>query len=320
MNNSHQPQDRFSWLWLIIGAVLMAFASLQPSLALAAWLAPVFLLRFVRSHRARAGLPMVALAMCLALGINWYIGMQPNAILVASGVIVGLLYTCGYAVDRLVAPRFNGLSRALIFPLAMTTIDWLGSYLAGMLTPFLLPSLFSVSGAWDSPGYTQAGSLLLVQIVALTGMWGLTFLMALFASTLNALWESGFAWRHARASLIAFGMALTAVLVWGGARLQFSPPAQPSVRVAAIVSRDDLFPTISDVSPGDLMPGTSAQRTNVSLRFAPIAENMFARTREEAQAGAKIITWGEAGAPVLEEDMTALIERSAALAHEEQIY
>lgn len=314
------PLDRFAWLWLIIGATLMAFASLQPSLPLAAWLAPVFLLRFVRTRRARVGLSVVAVAQCVALGINWYIGTAPNAILAISGVIVGLLYTCGYAVDRLLAPRLSGLAQVLVFPLAMTTVDWLGSQLAGALTPFLLPSLFSLAATWDSPGYTQTGNLLLLQIVALTGMGGLTFLMSFFASTVNALWENSFNWRPARASLIGFGAVLAAVLLWGGARLAFFQPAEPTVRVAAIASRDDLFATISDVNPGDLMPGTPTQRANIGITFAPIAEDLFARTLREAQAGARIITWAEAGAPMLEEDMAALIERAGAVAHEEQIY
>ena len=319
-SNNRLPTARLAWLWLIIGATLIAFASLQPSLPLAAWLAPVFLLRFVRTRRARVGLSLVALAQCVALGINWYFGTAPTAFLAISGVIVGLLYTCGYAVDRLLAPRLRGLAQVLVFPLAMTSVDWLGSRLAGILTPFLLPSLFGAAATWDSPGYTQTGNLLLLQIVALTGMWGLTFLMTFFASTVNALWENNFSWRPARASLIGVGAVLAAVLLWGGARLAFFQPAQPTVRVAAIASRDDLFATISDVNPGDLMPGTPTQRASIGVSFAPIAEDLFARTVKEARAGARIITWGETGAPMLEEDMAALIERAGVVAHEEQIY
>jgi apolipoprotein N-acyltransferase len=318
--SNHSPHDRFAWLWLILGTALIAFASLQPSLPLAAWLAPVFLLRSVRTRRARVGLLLVALAQCVALGVNWYIGTAPTAFLAISGVIVGLLYTCGYAVDRLVAPRLSGLAQALVFPLAMTTVDWLGSQLAGVMTPFMLPSLFSVGAAWDSPGYTQAGNLLLLQVVALTGMWGLTFLMTFLASAVNALWENGFSWRPARASLLGFGALLAAALIWGGARLAFFSPAQPSVRVAAIAPREDLFATISDVKPGDLMPGTPTQRASIGVSFAPIAEDLFARTLREARAGARIITWAETGAPMLEEDMAALIERAGAVAHEQQIY
>jgi len=319
-SNNRLPIDRFAWLWLIIGATLIAFASLQPSLPLAAWLAPVFLLRFVRMRRALVGLSLVALVQCVALGINWYIGTAPTAILAIPGAIVGLLYTCGYAVDRLLAPRLSSFAQALVFPLAMITVDWLGSQLAGALTPFLLPSLFGVAATWDSPGYTQAGNLLLLQIVALTGMWGLTFLMMFFASTVNALWETGFRWRPARASLIGFGAALAVTLIWGGARLTFFQPAQATVQVAAIASRDDLFATIYDVSPGDLMPGTPAQRASIGISFAPIADDLLARTVREARAGAKIIAWSETGAPMLEEDMAALIERAGVVAHEEQIY
>jgi apolipoprotein N-acyltransferase len=147
MKTGHQSQNRLSWLWLIIGVTLVSFASLQPSLPPAAWLAPVFFLRFMRMYRPHVGLLLVAVAQCLALGINWYIGTAPKAILAISGVSVGLMYTGGPAVDRLFAPRLRGLSRALVFPLAMTSVDWLGSQLSGALTSLHLASLFGVSAA-----------------------------------------------------------------------------------------------------------------------------------------------------------------------------
>src|SRR5262245_36851495 len=164
------------WLWLIVGAALLPFTSTVPSLWFATWLAPVFLLRFARTHRARLGIPLIALVQAIALGINWYIGSQPSPLAV-SGVVVGLLATLAYLVDRLLTPRLSGLVRTLVFPLALTTIDWLGSLIASLVTSFLIPSFFAVGGAFDSPGYTQAGLLPLVQIVAVTGMWGLTFLI-----------------------------------------------------------------------------------------------------------------------------------------------
>src|SRR6266508_1691627 len=115
--------SRWSWLWLVIGAALLPFTSIQPSLAIAAWLAPVFLLRFARTQRARVGLPMLALVQSVALGVNWYIGSTPNTMLALGGVGVGLLATVAYAADRLLTPRLRGLSSILVFPLALTTID-----------------------------------------------------------------------------------------------------------------------------------------------------------------------------------------------------
>jgi apolipoprotein N-acyltransferase len=157
-----------------------------------------------------------------------------------------------------------------VFPLALTTVDFVGSRLGSALTPFLLPSLFSVSGAWDSPGYTQAPYLPLLQVVSLTGMWGLTFLMAWFASAINALWEHRFHWQPVRTGTLAFCTTLVAVLIFGSVRLAFFPPAQPTVRVATIAYRQDLFPTITDINPQSLMPGTPTDRADARTRFAPI--------------------------------------------------
>src|SRR5215213_3000254 len=233
-----------SWLWLAVGTVLLPFTSLVPSLWLAAWIAPVFLLRFARTQRARVGIPLIALVQAVTLGINWYIGTAPNPFLPVSGVGIGLLATLAYLIDRLLTPRLSGLARTLVFPLALTTIDWLGSLLAGLLVSFLLPSLFAVSGTWDSPGYTQAGLLPLIQIVSVSGMWGLTFLIGWFAGVVNAIWEQRGNWRAVRFCVLGFAAALLAVLGFGLARLASPLPSTPAVPVAAIASREDLFATI----------------------------------------------------------------------------
>jgi len=50
-----------SWLWLACGAALLPFTLLQTTIAFAAWLAPIFLLRFSRTVPAWA-LPALAVA------------------------------------------------------------------------------------------------------------------------------------------------------------------------------------------------------------------------------------------------------------------
>lgn len=311
--------DRLSWLWLVIGAALLPFTSLVPSLWLATWLAPVFLLRFARTQRAWVGIPLIALVQAIALGSNWYLGTAPSP-LAASGVGVGLLATLAYLIDRLLTPRLAGLARTLVFPLALTTIDWLGSILASLLTRWLVPSLLAVSGTWDSPGYSQAGLLPLVQIVAVTGLWGLTFLIAWFASVANAVWEQRGLGRAARGPVLGFCAALLAVLGFGVVHLVSPLPTAPAVRVATIAPVEDLFATISDLNPGTLMPGTPTQRADAGAQFAPIADDLFRRSAQAAQDGARIIAWGETAAPVLEEDVPTLLARAAALARQQGIY
>jgi apolipoprotein N-acyltransferase len=114
-------------------------------------------------------------------------------------------------------------------------------------------------------------------------------------------------------------LAPSAVLLFGGLRIAAPSSTAPTVPVAAIASREDLFATISDLNPGELMPGTATQRANARSHFAPIADDLFARTERAARDGAKIITWAETGAPVLAEDAPALIVRAASLARQQGI-
>src|ERR1700694_1554262 len=52
---STRNTDRLSYLWLAIAAALFVFAGFQWVIPLAAWLAPLFLLRFVRTQRPLPG-------------------------------------------------------------------------------------------------------------------------------------------------------------------------------------------------------------------------------------------------------------------------
>ena len=312
--------DRRSWLWLAIGAILLFFSSLQPSLPMAAWLAPVFLIRFTRTQRPRVGLPVLALVSSVVLFSNWAIGLAPVTMFGISGALAALLMLLGYLADRLLAPQLRGLAATLVFPLASTTVDWLGSMLAGPLSASLLPSLFSAGATWDSPAYTQAGNLALLQIVSVTGLWGLTFLITWLAPVVNAVWAHNFDWRPARRSVFGFSAVLVGVLLFGSARLAFFPSTAPTVRVAGIVSREDLFTTIADMNPQALMPGTPAMRSAAQKRFAPIVDDLFARSQQEAANGAKIIVWGETAAPVLAEEVATVLGRAGTLAQARQIY
>ena len=52
-----------TWIWLGLAMGLLLFANGANSIAIAAWLAPVFLLRFVREQSALRGLPVAYLAL-----------------------------------------------------------------------------------------------------------------------------------------------------------------------------------------------------------------------------------------------------------------
>ena len=166
---------RWSWVWLLVGTMLLPFANLQtliPAGGVAGTGVPAAL---HRSQRPVVGLPVLVVAMSGALLIGLRDGFFPVVdgpgyyLFVAS---LGLGGALPFAVDRLLAPRLDGVSRTLVFPAAVTTAELLGT----IGNPF---------GTAGSTAYSQYGSLPLLQLVSVTGIWGLTFLVSWLAPVVN---------------------------------------------------------------------------------------------------------------------------------------
>ena len=286
-------RSRSSWLWLLAGAVLLPVTNLQTLVPVAAWLAPVFLLRFTRTQR-----PLVALtSLVVVMSLTNLVAMRDGFFPIVGGIDyavfvagLGLFGALPYAVDRFLVSRLGSVSRTLVFPAAVTAVD-----LIGMRTsPF---------GAAGSIAYSQHADLPLVQLVSVTGIWGLTFLMSWLAPVLNEIWERTLG-PDVRMATGLFVAALIGALIFGGARLAFVGAAPETVRVAALAPDRTLSDAAYSAPP--LRPGTPAERAAVrEAHFVPVLDELVERSRREAQAGAEIIAWSEAAALVLAEDLPA---------------
>jgi apolipoprotein N-acyltransferase len=275
----------------------------------AAWLAPVFLLRFTRTQRPLVALTSLVVVMSLTSLVALRDGFFPIVGGIGYAVFVaglGLFSALPYAVDRLLVSRLGTVARTLVFPAAVTAVD-----LIGMVTsPF---------GAAGSIAYSQHADLPLVQLVSVTGIWGLTFLMSWLAPVLNELWERSPTGHGRVIAMAPFVAALVGALIFGGARLAFAGAAPETVRVAALAPDRALSDAAFSAPP--LRPGTPAERAAVrEAHFRPVLEELVERSRREAQAGAEIIAWSEAAALVLVEDLPAVVDRAAALADQEDVY
>jgi apolipoprotein N-acyltransferase len=305
---THLPADRLAWLWLLIGLSLLPFTFFQTVIPLAAWLAPVFLLRFARTaRRTWVALSLIFVAYAVGISVALRGSDSSSVTLFIFGIVVfplirGLMYTLPYAADRLIGGRASSWARALVFPLAFTSVDW-------------LMSLSKVINSTGSPAYSQYDSLVLMQILSITGMWGITFLMMWFASAVNALWEHAFDCRPVRGVVRAFAITLLVVLLFGSARLIFFPPSSPRVRVATITLDDSVSkPANNGIDWLKFNQSTDAQRAAVRPLFRATVDQLLARTETALRGGAKIVAWQEGAGMVLEEDKQSTLERVAALA------
>jgi apolipoprotein N-acyltransferase len=225
---------------------------------------------------------------------------------------MGVLVTLPYLIDRVLAPRLGGMLGTLVFPLATATV-W---YLFALVSPY---------GTMVNPAYTQYGNLPLLQLLSVTGLWGIVFLMSWLASLVNWAWERGFAWPRVRGGAVLYASLLALVLLFGGARLALFPAQGSTVRVAGISPSRAVMAAYykqeSHLSQNDWQALFSGRATQADREFlrqasAPVYNELFALSLQEARAGAKIILWPEAtgGVYFLQEDEPALLARASAFA------
>jgi apolipoprotein N-acyltransferase len=181
--------DRWAYLWLVAGIVLLMLSAGRFGLGFAAWLAPVFLIRFYRSQRLGKGYGLSLLGMYIAFAISWHAVLAPFfplPVYLIFIIFVAVQYSLPYLADRLLAPHIKGFAATLVFPLAMTSV-------------FYLYNLVSPMGSWGTVGYEQYYNLVLIQLVSVTGLWGLTLLVNWLGPVVNWAWEQSFkssaAWR-----------------------------------------------------------------------------------------------------------------------------
>lgn len=307
------PQDRLSFLWLIIGFALSLFVSIRWSVPVAAWLSSVFMLRFTRTQTPVRGLPLVWLATFATIALTSQGTLPPGLFYFVFAAGTAVAATFPYLVDRLVAPRIEGFLATLVFPLAWTSYE----YLTSQIGPF---------GTIGSIAYTQYGNLPLLQLVSVTGIWGMSFVITWLAPVVNWAWEKGFVWPRIRGGILLYTGILTVILLGGGARLAFTTPEANTVRVVGISPTRTVEANYDQQRRSGLFDAlfqgkaTGIQRAMARTAYAQLTNDLFVRTEQEARAGAKIVLWPEAGTTVLQEDEAAFITRGSTLTMKDGIY
>lgn len=298
--------DQWSYLWLAIAALLMVFTYGMYRNPLAAFLAPVFLLRFFRAQRVGRGYLLVILALAVSSAISWWnlsYGIPIAIRIIFFGVIVGFLCSVPYLLDRVLVRRFQGFAATLVFPLANAGFEFLNMW----------PNPNTTYG---SMAYSQFSSVYLTQLLSITGMWGVIFLVSWFASMVNWIWEEGVAWQRIRRGVAVYAGVMLLVLLYGMVRLTVFQPDPGTARIHAIVGPERNFDTWSQEL-------TRLVRTDPAAAKASIeASNnrYFDATVREARAGAQMVVWPELAALVYQEDLDALMERARTTARQEGVY
>lgn len=252
-----------SHLWLSLGLVLFLFSHGSVTIPVCSWFAFVFLIRYHRTH-ARPWLGIVTLWGGMSVCHTFmYDGLLPvsGIVFYAACLLFGGIWVFPFIVDWLLYRRLDGLASTFLWPLLMVAINFfLASY---------LPNL----------AHAQIEYLSLIQIVSITGMGGLVFLIYWFAGTLNRIWESGFDWTLAKREGGIFIGTLFLILVYGETRLAFANSQPETLQVAMINLQRNRLESLDDFQPD-------------------IVKDLFSVSQQAVAADAKVIAWAEANADI----------------------
>ncbi|MFF0270330.1 nitrilase-related carbon-nitrogen hydrolase [Kribbella sp. NPDC004536] len=281
------------WLWLLAGAGLgVVGTNTTWSIAVAGWVFSVCLMRFTRASGVLAGFLWVCLgsAASTVLGVA-AAGQSGTAAILVGCLVLSVLLSLPLLADRLVAARLGPLLGTLVFPAARVAVE------------FLIASTSPLGTIFGPLGTSQSTNLPLLQLVSVTGIYGISFLMAWAAPVANLLLE-----RRGARPAAAYASVLGLVLLGGGLRLAAAPAHGELVRVAGV--------SVSQAAEDRKrqLAGRPAEA------YAALNDDLFAQTRREASGGAKIVAWPEAGAAVLEPDYPAFLAAARNVARDNHIY
>ena len=295
----HRNITRQSFLWLVVATALLVVSNGRWIAPVAAWLAPLFFIRFLRSRRLLTGIVIGAIVYIAASMVMWLDMLMTGGwdwFAVSFIGVMGMVMFLPFVLDRLIAPRYHGFVSTLVFPLAWTTME----YVISLVSPF---------ASYSNLAYTQFGNLPLMQLASLTGIWGIDFLITWFASTVNYVWEGEFRATRIRQAVYIYGGILAVVLLYGGVRVSFCAPKETTVRIAGILRSDGYR---------DEMSSAEYLRDKQAVGFAE-RDRLFEQSRRAARLGAKIVFWQETAVSLIYEE-EAFLAPGRELAREEGIY
>jgi apolipoprotein N-acyltransferase len=190
----------------------------------ALWLAPIPVLAIALRLPASGAFLLGAIAWLIGETNQWnYVRHEielPPQIAVLYFLTPAVVFGLGVLFVRNFVRRGSLFLGALAFPVYWVAYE----YLSAATSPH---------STWGNLAYTQMNCLPVIQIAAITGLWGISFVVFLFAGAAGVLLTgAGEPWQR-RGLVIAVPFIVCAVLVFGKWRLQSNPSDSVAVTLIA---------------------------------------------------------------------------------------
>jgi apolipoprotein N-acyltransferase len=186
---------------------------------LLAWIAPIPVL-LLAPRVSRTSAFAAALVACAIGDLTWWRYLHTAIeIPLASLLLVVCIPALVFAADVVAYRAFLRISpwrAAVIFPAVWVLYEFVGERL-------------SPNSTAGNISYSQMNFLPVLQLASVTGIWGISFCLFLFASTMSVVLSGNVSRGEKSRLAIGVGLVLAVVLGFGAWRLHSTPPSQTVV-------------------------------------------------------------------------------------------
>ena len=296
------------YLYLAAGSFIGLFSGGAWSFAPAVWFAPVFFIRFFKKEKPLRAFLVGSLAAGLASAPGMH-GIIPGGIAAETGTILlqSILSGAFFLANRQVTQKIQNFSATFFLPSLMAAFEFLNS--EG--SPF---------GSFGSTAYTQLTFGPFIQIVSLTGIYGIVFLIYWFGSVVNWAIDQ----RVQGESFLFGGIFYTtvnmAVLLFGLLRpTELQRNVQVSTLTPSRIEWDTTFQKALPYLSGSV-DYTAFEKSEFRGLAKAIVNRLMQRSAIEAKSGSAFVLWAEGSAILDASDVPEFLNQAKDLAKAEHFY
>jgi len=293
MKNKKKGFAKFGWL--LLGLVMVYFSGGDQPVWIAVWLAPMFILRFFRETNAVIAflivLPGKVIVDLIAdQGMTPFPSFKILLFYTTIGVAFGLL---PYLIDRIFRHWLPVGFKTLLFPSLAIAI------------PFLIGSY----GTWGAKANAM-DDLALLQLVSVTGVSGISFLICWAATVVNDIWEHRSNRKLVRRLSLSLVLVLFLVYSFGLLRLRSDYKPEKFFQVAGMVQdpsmRQDLITGFTRLVRSN--PDNPDEVADIRNSMNKIFHKLLARSTAMAEGGFDLAVWSEGAVLIFDNDESRLIQ------------
>lgn len=293
-------ENKHPYFWLILGLILTMLSYGIFNTGICAWVFAIPLIRFINNRTKWSSIIFMLIGMIIVANITFFRLVEDD-----------------FNIQNQIFCTFNGIR--IWFPFF---VYFLCRYFGGkrLIAYYAFPAAVAVAEFFiDNPfvsvmtslSVSQFWNIGLMQVASVTGVVGVSFIVTLFASLVNYIWEKGI-YKATVINAVCYGILLVIIISAGMFRVEKIITADKTVRVAAGIENYNLL--FENQSILEKYSGSDDEKT-----FQANIDIIAERAKQAAQNEAALLVFPEEAFECIAPSTENFIEQAKNIAKENKI-